>query len=97
MRFVFNWEFEEIARREVLCGGHTFVGLVVEHLKNDDDDEYNDETFIILTDGLLHHYHTTTLTWTSGEAKVEKMMVVKKLTPAVMKKSQRHSDKLLSS
>ena len=37
------------------------------------------------------------ITWTDGEANTEKTMVVNKLTPAVMKKSQRHSDKLLSS
>ena len=41
---------------------------------------------------ISHH-----MTWTVGDAKIEKTMVVNKLTPAVMKNSQRHSDKLLSS
>ena len=44
---------------------------------------------------LITNHHC--ITWTDGEAKTEKTIVVNKLTPAVMKKSQRHSDKLLSS
>ena len=37
------------------------------------------------------------MTWTAGEAQREKTKVVTTLTPAVMKKSHLHSDKLVSS